>query len=103
MLAAIYNTLWRSTSQRGGSTAKHYRILWLTTLIRQYAMLQSDVEREAFIRQLRLNNFGPQSEKRYALRPPRGSPKGPPDAGPGPGPSAGPRIVATASRATKRK
>ena len=67
-------------------------------------MLQSPEEREVFIRQLRLNNFGPRSEKRSSLRPPRGppGPPGPPDAGPGPGPSGGPRIVASTSHAKKR-
>ena len=102
MLATVYNTLWHATSARGGSITKHYRVLWITTLVRQYAILQTEEERDAFITQLRINNFGPQSQKRSGLRPPKGTqpPPGPPDGGPGP--SSGPRIVASAS-SKKRK
>jgi len=59
LTAVVYNTLWNGLKKaRDTSTMKHYKVLWLTTLIRQYMQLPIEL-RGQFITSLRYKNTRP--------------------------------------------
>jgi hypothetical protein len=97
--AYVYNTLWSGIrNSRSGPIARHYKVLWLTTLIRQYLNLQPGPAREEFIRQVRIKNSR-KSGKSQDDNPGPSNP-GPSNPGPSnPGPSnTGPYIAYSLTR-----
>ena len=58
--ASVYNTLWSGlqTTRRESSTNKHYKVIWITTLIRQYMQLETIDEQQIFINEVCAMNAG---------------------------------------------
>jgi hypothetical protein len=81
--ASVYNTLWAGLQNRNrdSATHKHYKVLWLTTLIRQYMQLDMIHQQQIFLNEVRAKNAGTKPQAlvpviALASPPATGSPSG---------------------------